>query len=221
MKRNNNSFTWEHIWSWTITYLVDSFKDCTWKKEIQLDAQGTGHCLVLVDWTTSLEYILSSRAEEATVHVYALLLWKQGTKIDVTFHAHLLHNKSTAHLHLITFLPTWSNVHVDGGVTIHPHVSKCSWHLLEENIILGEWVQIKTLPMLEVQSNDVSASHGARIEKLDAKKLFYAQSRGLSESEAKWLLVHGYFHQCFAPFIEQDMTIESLQEFLYTDLLSR
>ena len=43
--------------------------------------------------------------------------------------------------------------------------------------------------MLDVQSNDVSASHGARIEKIDAKKLFYAQSRGLDEAQAKGLII--------------------------------
>ncbi|MBP6256602.1 SufD family Fe-S cluster assembly protein [Patescibacteria group bacterium] len=51
--------------------------------------------------------------------------------------------------------------------------------------------------MLNVQSNDVTASHGARIEKIDAKKLFYAQSRGLDESQAKGLIIGGYFDVLF------------------------
>ncbi len=221
MKRNNNSFTWEHIWSWATIYLVDSFRDCVGKKEVYVDAHWTVQCLMLIDGETTLDYSFFSQAPDATIHVYALLLWTSWTQIQANIHAHLFHDTSSAHLHLVSFLPTWAKIQVDGGVTIHPNVHKWSWHLLEENIILGEWVQIKTLPMLDVQSNDVSASHGARIEKLDAKKLFYAQSRGLSESEAKWLLVHGYFHQCFAPFIAQDETLEDLQETLYTDLLSR
>ncbi len=66
---------------------------------------------------------------------------------------------------------------MDGNIVISPDIVKAAGHLLEENIILGERVQIKTLPMLDVRSNDVSASHGARIEKLDAKKLFYLESK--------------------------------------------
>lgn len=66
---------------------------------------------------------------------------------------------------------------MDGSIVISPDIVKASGHLLEENIILGERVQISTLPMLDVRSNDVSASHGARIEKLDVKKLFYLESK--------------------------------------------
>lgn len=78
---------------------------------------------------------------------------------------------------------------MDGSVVIVPGVVKVSGHLLEENIILGEDVQLKTLPMLDVRSNDVSASHGARIEKLDAKKLFYLESKGIAPVESKRLMV--------------------------------
>lgn len=51
--------------------------------------------------------------------------------------------------------------------------------------------------MLDVQSNDVRASHGARIQKIDAKTLFYAQSRGLSTEQATGLIIGGYFDLLF------------------------
>jgi Fe-S cluster assembly protein SufD len=60
---------------------------------------------------------------------------------------------------------------------------------LEENILLGDKLKIKTLPMLDVRSNDVKASHGARIEKLDPQRLFYLQSRGLDDTQAKNLII--------------------------------
>jgi len=221
MKIHTNNFETEDISSWETTYLVEKFINCSWRKEVYIHEKATVHCLVLIDETTDIDLSFVTKGPEATVHIYALLLGKEWTDIQADIHAHLSHDYSSAHLHLISFLPTWAKIQLDGWVTIHPQVSKWSWHLLEENIILGEWIQIKTLPMLDVHSNDVSASHGARIEKLDAKKLFYAQSRGLSDSEAKWLLIHGYFSQCFAPFIVQDSSLEKIQEQLYTELLSR
>jgi len=52
-------------------------------------------------------------------------------------------------------------------VTIAPDTKQTSGHLLEENIVLGKKVKVKTLPMLDVRSSDVSASHGAKIDRLD------------------------------------------------------
>jgi Fe-S cluster assembly protein SufD len=46
-----------------------------------------------------------------------------------------------------------------------------------------------------VRSNDVAASHGARIEKLDPKKLFYLQSKGIDPQEAKRLMLEGFVEQ--------------------------
>lgn len=221
MEITHNDFKTAHISACETRYFVQEFVDCQGTKEIYVGEQTTVHYLAILDGTTDLALSFFSDAPESTVYVYALLLWNKWTPIKAQIHSHLRHNSTTAHMHLISFLPTDAHITLDGGVTIHPDVMKWSGHLLEENIILGEWIQIKTLPMLDVQSNDVSASHGARIEKLDAKKLFYAQSRGLSESEAKWLLVHGYIHQCFSSFLTQAPELEHRQEELFTALMKR
>ena len=207
--------------SWTTQYIVDQFTAFTTTKEIHLAEQSTLHYLAILDGSADITLSFLSTGEQATVYVYALLLGNIWTTIKAHIHTHLAHNHTTAHMHLISFLPTQATIILDGWVDIHPDVSKVSWHLLEENIILGAWIQIKTLPMLDVQSNDVSASHGARIEKLDPKKLFYAQSRGLHEAEAKWLLVHGYIQQCFWSFITQNPELENLQQTIFTDLMNR
>jgi Fe-S cluster assembly scaffold protein SufB len=49
-----------------------------------------------------------------------------------------------------------------------------------------------------VRSNDVAASHGARIEKLDEKKLFYLQSKGISEQDSKRLMIEGFVETMFS-----------------------
>jgi Fe-S cluster assembly scaffold protein SufB len=206
------------------TYLLDFFATCSGKKDVFVGENATLHYLAIIDQLTDLQINIITQWADATAYVYALLVWKKEKPIKATIQANLQHDKTTAHLHLVSFLPDGAQIQLDGWVTIQPHISKWSGHLLEENIILGEWVQIKTLPMLDVRSNDVSASHGARIEKLDAKKLFYAQSRGLSETEAKWLLVHSYIRQCFDPFVAQSsdgQDIEALQEAIFHDLMSR
>lgn len=59
-------------------------------------------------------------------------------------------------------------------------------------LLLGEKSEAKTDPILEILNNDVECSHAASIREIDKKDIFYLQTRGLSEEEAKQLIVEGF-----------------------------
>lgn len=61
--------------------------------------------------------------------------------------------------------------------------------------------------MLDVHSNDVSAGHGCRIERLDDKKLFYLQSKGIPHTHAQQLMIEGYINTLFDFFDNEDKQI--------------
>ena len=66
--------------------------------------------------------------------------------------------------------------------------------------------------MLDVRSSDVSASHGARIEKLDEKKLFYMRSKWLSKQQAEELMIAGFVEQMFAPCKDAPDQLEDVKQ---------
>jgi Fe-S cluster assembly protein SufD len=45
---------------------------------------------------------------------------------------------------------------------------------------------------LEIYADDVRCTHGATLGPIDEKALFYMQSRGLKEAEARNLLTYGF-----------------------------
>jgi Fe-S cluster assembly scaffold protein SufB len=190
-----NSLTPKYI-QWN-EIMVDILHGVSWKKTITLEQWSTLDYLLIVHGKTNIDCEIVTAWPDCQATVHVLCLWNATSEVSCTVQATLHHDSCSANIHMVTFLPEWSNCAINGNVTIVPGIVKASGHLLEENIILWEKIQIKTLPMLDVQSNDVSASHGARIEKIDAKKLFYAQSRGLDESQAKWLIIGGYFDVLF------------------------
>jgi Fe-S cluster assembly protein SufD len=102
---------------------------------------------------------------------------------------------------MVTMLVEGADCNVSGDVQIFPDIIKAEGRLLEENIVLGKKIKIHTLPKLDVRSNDVSASHGARIEKLDEKKLFYLESKGISKQDAKRLMLEGYVTTMFEKMV--------------------
>jgi Fe-S cluster assembly protein SufB len=59
-------------------------------------------------------------------------------------------------------------------------------------LLLGEKSQARTDPILEILNNDVECSHAASIKEIDKKQIFYLQTRGLNEEQAKQLIVDGF-----------------------------
>ncbi len=57
------------------------------------------------------------------------------------------------------------------------------------NLVKGD---SKILPNLLVDNYDVSASHSAYISDFDKKSMFYLKSRGISDNEARRLLLEGF-----------------------------
>ncbi|MFA6681290.1 MAG: SufD family Fe-S cluster assembly protein, partial [Sphaerochaeta sp.] len=49
-----------------------------------------------------------------------------------------------------------------------------------------------TIPAMDIRSEDADIGHEARIGRISDKAIFYLMSRGLSEGEAKELIVRGF-----------------------------
>jgi len=67
-------------------------------------------------------------------------------------------------------------------------------HQLNHNLILSKKAKAESMPWLIVRSEDVSCEHGATAGDLDEEAIFYLQARGLTEKEAKKLLMIGFIY---------------------------
>jgi Fe-S cluster assembly protein SufD len=63
-------------------------------------------------------------------------------------------------------------------------------------LLLTDDAQIDTKPQLEIYADDVKCTHGATIGQIEENALFYLQSRGISEVEARKLLLMAFAEEC-------------------------
>ena len=68
--------------------------------------------------------------------------------------------------------------------------SKCSVSC--ESLMLDDKSISDTIPVNEVKTDEVEFSHEAKIGKISDKTIFYLMSRGLSEEDAKKMIVRGF-----------------------------
>ncbi|HQC64010.1 MAG TPA: SufD family Fe-S cluster assembly protein, partial [Anaerolineaceae bacterium] len=80
------------------------------------------------------------------------------------------------------------------------------------NLLLDDHAEIKTIPGLEINANDVSCSHGATVGRLNDDELFYSQSRGIPMREAEKLIVEGFFAEVLAKSNDEALSKKLLEQ---------
>ncbi|NEQ87885.1 MAG: Fe-S cluster assembly protein SufD, partial [Moorea sp. SIO2I5] len=63
---------------------------------------------------------------------------------------------------------------------------------LNRNLLLSPKARVDTKPQLEITADNVKCSHGATVSQLEADEVFYLQSRGLKETDARNLLIDAF-----------------------------
>lgn len=79
-----------------------------------------------------------------------------------------------------------------GKVTVAPGAQKSDAQQMNRALLLSEQAEIDAKPELEIFADDVKCSHGCAVGDLDHESLFYLRTRGLSEEQARALLIEGF-----------------------------
>ncbi len=82
-----------------------------------------------------------------------------------------------------------------GRIHVWRNAQKTIAYQRNNNVLLSPTAKVFAKPQLVIDANDVKCSHGATVGKIDAESLFYLRSRGISETEAKHLLMFAFVHE--------------------------
>lgn len=99
-----------------------------------------------------------------------------------------------------------------GSVKMLPGSINAKGHLSEHNLILSPHARITAIPALEIEHNEVEASHAATLERVDEEKMFYLNARGLPTAEAMELLVEGFFEAAFSSLEDEELRRKLIAE---------
>lgn len=87
----------------------------------------------------------------------------------------------------------------DGGVAVYRglvHIKKNAYGSRNstscESLMLDPKSRSDTIPVIKIENKDVDLGHEAKIGRISDKVIFYLMTRGLSEEEAKQMVVRGF-----------------------------
>lgn len=81
-----------------------------------------------------------------------------------------------------------------GDVLIRAEALNTDTYETNRNLVLSEGARADAVPNLEIETGEiVGAGHAATVGRFDDEQLFYLMSRGISEADARRLIIHGFF----------------------------
>jgi Fe-S cluster assembly protein SufD len=82
-----------------------------------------------------------------------------------------------------------------GNLVVPPGAPGTDAYQTNRNLVLNEGARADTIPFLEIATAEVKCSHAGAVGRVDDEHLFYLQSRGVSQDEAKRLIVLGFLQE--------------------------
>ncbi|MDQ1287154.1 MAG: Fe-S cluster assembly protein SufD [Actinomycetota bacterium] len=83
-----------------------------------------------------------------------------------------------------------------GDVLIRAAAEGTDTYELNRNLVLTEGARADSVPNLEIETGEiVGAGHASATGRFDDEQLFYLQARGIPESQARRLVVRGFFNE--------------------------
>ncbi|QGF25309.1 Fe-S cluster assembly protein SufD [Raineyella fluvialis] len=104
-----------------------------------------------------------------------------------------------------------------GDVLIRKSAEGIDTYESDRNLVLTDGCRADAVPNLEIETGEIAgAGHSATTGRFDDEHLFYLQSRGISEEEARRLVVFGFFTEIInkigVPDIEQRLLAAVTEE---------
>jgi Fe-S cluster assembly protein SufD len=83
-----------------------------------------------------------------------------------------------------------------GNVLIRKVAEGIETYEENRNLVLTDGCQADSVPNLEIETGEIEgAGHASATGRFDDEQLFYLRSRGIEETEARRLVVHGFFNE--------------------------
>jgi Fe-S cluster assembly protein SufD len=103
-----------------------------------------------------------------------------------------------------------------GLIRIEKGAARSDAYQANRNLVLSDHAKATSIPMLEIDNNDVRCTHGATVGPVDPNHMFYLRSRGIPESTARRMIVQGFFGQ-----VLERIPFEQARQLVETELEAR
>ncbi|OGH91437.1 MAG: hypothetical protein A2534_01715 [Candidatus Magasanikbacteria bacterium RIFOXYD2_FULL_39_9] len=163
------------------------------KITLKKNADLTLICLITEGWEDSRKFIINAKERGAKCDCIIFILGKNNFSYSAKIEA--IHGAPNTQIRarIRAGLTDQATCHIEGDWKIEKTAKGANAYFSHHTLLLSDEAKAKTSPNLEIKTDDIKAGHSASVGKIDEEALFYLLSRGLDETQARALLVQGFF----------------------------
>lgn len=146
-------------------------------------------------------------------HAETIYFGDKERRIDLNYVAKHLGKKTVSNMDAAGALLDHADKVYRGTLDFVHGCKRAKGHEMEDTLLFSQTAKNRTVPIILCDEDDVNGDHAASIGKINQALLFYLQSRGLSEAQAKQLAVNSKFDPVIAQIPDEDLQ-EEIREYL-------
>lgn len=174
--------------------------------------------LVPKDGSFKKNLIINLKGEGSRAEVLGILIGSGKNEAQLSINTIHTGRSTSAYTHVRGVLFDASKIFFTGLIKIEKEAIKTSSLLENRMLVLGDTAHAESIPSLEIEANDVKASHAATVGKIDYLQMFYLQSRGIEAHTAVRMITEGFFEKIFEKIPAEELVAE-IRGSIWKDIL--
>lgn len=128
-----------------------------------------------------------------------------GEKIRLATSSNHLAPGTSCHTYIKAVLNEKSDFDYRGEILIGKKARQTTAYLYDNALVAGENAKRNSQPILQIEANDVKASHGSTTGRVDRTELYYLESRGLGKDKAEEIVIEGFLVDLIRKIKDEDI----------------
>lgn len=164
--------------------------------EITYSIEEGGELLLVVDirqgFTSARNRQILLTTPDTRAKVIGVFEGKESQALQMTIDT--IHQAPNTHARteFRAVLSDQSRFEFHGRIKILPGAHGSQDFLQQDTLLLSDEARAVTIPGLEIEADDVKASHGATAKPISPAERFYLMSRGLTKDDSERMIVDGF-----------------------------
>lgn len=143
-------------------------------------------------WNGRKEFTVNLDREGSSFEWFIFVFGSHAEKFHLDLHINHYAPRTKSRVYARCVLTDQSTVQFSGVSAIGPEAQKSDTYLSFHTLLLSSTAHANVVPSLEIRTQDIRAGHAASVDRFLPNDLFYLQTRGLDERDAKAFLTQGF-----------------------------
>ncbi len=169
-----------------------------WKDEVILTQKGEEKKFIFIiteNAPKTLDFKVVLRGEKNRAEIAVLVCGRKN--LSTTANITLVHDAPETYGRIIARAALFdeSQLVFKGMLEVTGRGLQSDTYFSGKALLLSDKARAEVYPYLEIKTDEVRASHGVSVGKVDDQLLFYLTQRGLSREEAEKIYLSGFFRE--------------------------